>query len=236
VIRYAWISLMVLLALLAGGAQLDRQARRDPALAPLVPTPFRSFALERLTIATVRVAEPADAIRTARLLVERRPVPSEHLSLLAIAEARNGNTADAAILVQRAAQRGWRDSIAQRAMLNIAFNAGDLTEAAHRLAALWAMREDQELLVSTTNQLLKTPAGRAAMADALATNGRWAKAFVSAGAELQAGNFAETIALSATKGARLNCGILQRIEAAYGRQKLDREMALIASARQNCAR
>lgn len=234
-IRYAWFSLLIVLAVLAAGAQLDRQTRRDPTLARLVPMPFRSFALERLTISTVRVAEPADAVQTARLLVERRPIPSEHLSLLAIAEARTGNTAGAAILVQKAAQRGWRDAIAQKAMLNIAFNAGDLTEATHRLAALWVMREDQALLVNTTNQLLATPAGRAAMAEALTTDGRWEKAFLSAGAELQAQNFAETIALAAAKGARLDCRILQRVEAAYAGKRLVREAASIASARQTCA-
>lgn len=235
-IRYAWFSLLLVLALIAAGAQLDRQSRRDATLAPLVPTPFRSFALERLTISTVRVAAPADAIRAARLLVERRPVPSEHLSLLAIAEARNGNTAGAGVLVQKAAQRGWRDSIAQKAMLSIAFSAGDMTEATHRLAALWAMREDQRRLIDTTNQLLATPAGQAAMADALTTDGRWKKAFLSAGAELQALRFAETVALAATKGARLDCRILQRVEAAYSGKRLDREAALIATARQTCAR
>ena len=128
-IRYVWISLMVILALLASGAQLDRQSRRNPMLAPLVPSMFRSFAQARQVISTVRSAEPAEALKAAELLVQRRPIPAEHLSLLAIAKARSGDNANAMLLLQMAAQRGWRDSIAQQSMFGIAFNAGDMAEA-----------------------------------------------------------------------------------------------------------
>lgn len=235
-IRYVWIAVMAVLAVLAAGLQLDRQARRQPELAPLVPAPFRSFALERQTISTVRADTPVKALQNARLLVERRPVPSEHLSLLAIAEVRNGNEAGAALIVQQAARRGWRDSIAQQAMFDIALNAGDMAEASRRVAALWAMREDQVPVADFTARLLATPQGRDAMAEMLTTDGRWEKAFLAAGSELPARAFADTVAAAANRGAHLDCRALDRLKAAYTLKKLDNEAAAIAKARETCGR
>ncbi|MBA4353440.1 MAG: hypothetical protein C0409_01990, partial [Novosphingobium sp.] len=126
------------IAVCAASAQLDRASRREPALASLVPAPFRSFAQERLTAASVRSEAPDIALSAAKTLVRRRPIPSEHLSMLAIAEERNGDRADSALLIQASARRGWRDAIAQQAMFDIALNAGDRAEASRRLAALWS--------------------------------------------------------------------------------------------------
>jgi hypothetical protein len=235
-IRYVWISLMCVLALLACGAQLDRQSRRDPILAPLVPPMFRSFAQARHVIATVRSAEPAQALEAAELLVQRRPVPAEHLSLLAIAKARNEDSANALLLLQTAAQRGWRDSIAQQSMFGIAFNAGDMAEASRRLAALWAIGETQMPLAAATAKVLATPEGRKAMAATMSTSGRWTSAFLNGSEAIPPQDLAQTIALAADQGARLNCAILQRIETGYAKRKLAGEADMIASARRTCAR
>lgn len=235
-IRYVWIGLMVLMALLATGAQLDRQSRRDAAIAPLVPPLFRSFAQERLTIATVRSDDPAKALATARLLVQRRPVPSEHLSLLAIAEERNGDTAISGLLVQKAARRGWRDSIAQQAMFDLALSAGDVPEASRRLAALWALREDQLPVLDLTTRLLAAPQGRTAMANTLTGGGRWTKGFLAAGIELPPRTFAETIAEAVHNGAHLDCKVLERLASAYTAKNLYSEVEMITKAGQACQR
>lgn len=235
-IRQAWIGLMALIAVLATGAQLDRQSRRDAAIAPLVPTPFRSFAQERLTIETVRSDDPAKALATARQLVQRRPVPSEHLSLLAIAVERNDDTATSGLLVQKAARRGWRDSIAQQAMFDLALTAGDVTEASRRLAAMWALREDQLPVLDLTKRLLATPQGQAAMAETLTTGGRWDRAFLAAGPELPPRAFAETISQAVRNGARLDCKVLKYLSNAYAAKHLESEVAMITKASQTCQR
>lgn len=235
-IRYVWISLMVILALLASGAQLDRQSRRNPMLAPLVPSMFRSFAQARQVISTVRSAEPAEALKAAELLVQRRPIPAEHLSLLAIAKARSGDNANAMLLLQMAAQRGWRDSIAQQSMFGIAFNAGDMAEASRRLAALWGIGERQMPLAASTAKVLATPEGRKAMAAAMSTNGRWINAFLTESEAMPPHHLAQTIAMASAKGAHLNCAALQRIETVYAKRKLAAETEMLATARQTCSR
>lgn len=235
-IRYAWISLMILLAVLASGAELDRQSRRSPMLAPLVPPMFRSFAQAQQVIATVRSAEPAEALKAAQLLVQRRPIPAEHLSLLAIAKARNGDNEAALLLLQKAARRGWRDSIAQQTMFGIAFNAGDMAESSRRIAALWAIRENQMPLVASTAKVLATPEGRRAMAATLSTNGVWTNTFLTARDGVPPEHFAETLALAAAQGAHLDCAILQRTEQQYKKDRHDAAAALIAQSRQSCKR
>lgn len=209
--RALWIALMGVLAVIASAAEFDRSARRDPALAPLVPAPFRNFAQERLTMATVRSAGPEQALADARKLVRRSPLPAEHVSLLAIAEERNGARDRSGVLVQRAAQRGWRDPIAQQAMFAIALAAGQHREAANRLAALYAVQEDQAPLNDLTSQLQATPEGRSALAEALVAGGHWTNGYLHAAVMTKASEARETIALALQKGANLDCGGLRQI-------------------------
>lgn len=165
----------------------------------------------RLTMANVRSARPAEALADARRLVRRSPLPAEHVSLLAIAEERNGARDRSGVLVQKAAQRGWRDPIAQQAMFAIALAAGQHREAANRLAALYAVQEDQAPLGDLTSQLQATPEGRSALADALVAGGHWTKGFVYAAALNKAPESRSTIAMALQKGANLDCGRLKLI-------------------------
>ena len=235
-IRHAWTGLMIVLALFAGGAQLDRQSRRTPILAPLVPPMFRNYAQSQEVYNTVRSAEPSKALAEARLLVQRRPIPSEHLSLLAIAMVRNGDNGKAFLLVQKAAQRGWRDSLAQQAMLKIAMDVGDMAEASRRLAALWGIDETQMPLAEATAKVLASAEGRKAMASTMSADGRWISAFLARSSAVKPQHLAETLAMAAAQGARLDCSQLQRIESAYMRQKLDTEAGLVGKARTTCTR
>ena len=204
-IRKLWAGLMVVFALCAVGAQIDRSVRRQPSLAPLVPAPFRAFAQWQLTMTSVRSAPPADALAEARTLVERSPVPSESFTFLAVALARSGDREGSGLAIQRAALRGWRDPIAQRAMYDIALTAGDHAEAANRLAALYGLQDDQTPLKDMTDNLVSTPAGRKAMAHSLVTGGYWTKAFMRGAVSGFSPNMVATVNTALSRGAVIEC-------------------------------
>ena len=171
-IRALWIALLLALAIVAGGAQLDRASRRSPEAARYGPPPFRSFALEDLPAqATVR-GEPGEAVLAARRLVRNRPVPAEHLALLGVAHALSGEPGEAVAAIRQAGRRGWRDAAAQGAMLEMALDAGDGDEAARRLVALWTLRDDPALLAGPSARVVADPAACAAFARWLAADRR----------------------------------------------------------------
>lgn len=232
--RVLWVCLMAVLAIVASGAELDRTSRRIPQLATLVPTPFRSFAQEQLVSSTVRSDPPEAALRDAQLLVQRRPVPSEHLSLLAIAEERAGQREKSGLLVQAAAQRGWRDPIAQQAMFAIALDAGDAGESARRLAAMWALQDNQAPLRDLTAQLLARPEGRAAMAERLGSGGRWIAPFMAAASDFAPAELAQTVSIAAAKGARMDCRAITRLQQFYSSRRMTAEVKAIGAAASNC--
>lgn len=225
--RIVWTAFLAVLALLACGAQLDRAARRQPALATVVPAPFRNFAQESMTLATVRSAEPAVALAEARTLVSRSPTPAEHLTLLAIAEERSGDRTDSARLIQRAAQRGWRDPIAQQAMFDIALGAADPVEASHRLAALWALQEEQAPLKDMGQRLMSRPEGRKALADSLVAGGSWTSSFLRSVAADPTPEAVETVDLALRRGASIDCNTAARLKTAYAAKAVKADIALL---------
>lgn len=225
--RIIWTAFLAIVAVLACGAQLDRAARRQPTLAVVVPAPFRSFAQESMTLATVRSSEPSTALAEARALVLRSPIPAEHLTLLAIAEERNGDRADSAKLIQRAAQRGWRDPIAQQAMFDISLGAGDPVEASHRLAALWALQEDQAPLKDMARQLMSRPEGRRALAESLVAGGSWTGSFLRNVAADPTPEAVETLDLALRGGATLDCNLAALLKAAYKAKAVKSDAALL---------
>jgi hypothetical protein len=225
--RALWIALMILLGCVAFGTEMDRASRRQPALATLVPEPFRAFAQENLTMVNVRSADPDRALAEARTLVTRSPMPAEHLTLLAIALERQGNREGSALLVQHAARRGWRDPIAQQAMFDIALAANDPVEASHRFAALFALREQQAPLLDMRNRLLARPEGRATLAEALAAGGRWTKAFLQGTMGEMDDATAAVIVDALRRGARFDCAVTPQLKKVFIRRGLVAEAALI---------
>lgn len=225
--RIIWTAFLAIVAVLAVGAQLDRAARRQPALAVVVPAPFRNFAQESMTLATVRSSEPSTALAEARALVSRSPIPAEHLTLLAIAEERNGDRADSAKFIQRAAQRGWRDPIAQQAMFDISLGAGDPVEASHRLAALWALQEDQAPLKDMAQRLMSRPEGRKALAESLVAGGSWTGSFQRSVAADPTPEAVETLDLALRGGAMLDCSLAAQLKAAYKAKAVRSDAALL---------
>lgn len=231
-IRFVWFATLAVIACIATGAELDRASRRQPSLAAFVPQPFRSFAQENLTMANVRSANPKIALEEAQALVWRSPMPAEHLTLLAIAKERNGERDASARLVQRAAQRGWRDPIAQQAMFDIALAAGAPVEASYRFAALWALKEDQAPLADMEQRLLATPQGQSALADVLVGGGNWTKAYLRSAAARLGENSAKSIALALRNGGQFDCGAVSQLRPALAKRGFQAEAGML----DNCTR
>lgn len=178
-IRVAWWVALVALALVAMGAQLDRASALDPALAPFVPTPFRSSAQVVHTAMAMAAQDPKVARSEATKLVRRRPVPAEHLYLLATAQLRAGDTEGFERTFRLATERGWRVEPIQVIAARAALSQGDPAAAANRIAALWAIGGDAVEVRALTRALLSTPGGPEAFGRKLAAGSRWREQFLA---------------------------------------------------------
>lgn len=177
----AWPILLLGVAVIAAAAQLDRQTRRDPQLSPLVPWPARSFAQRHVAAEALGGDDKALALAEARRLIQRRPVPAEHLRLLAEAQLSAGEPAAAYRTIQLAARRGWRDRATQEATLLIALEAGDDAEAARRLAALWVLDPRAERLPALAARVLESEEARETLSLIAADAPRWRGRFLASG-------------------------------------------------------
>ena len=173
----AWLFALGFIGAVTVFAQIDRQSRISPAMAQYVPEVFASFAQRHATTQSFRDRNPEAATMAARTLVTKRPMPAENLRMYAQALALAGDEQEAAAAIILAAQRGWRDEPTQRAMLEIAVAAGDHSEAARRLAALWARTQDRALLEPLANRVLAQEEARAEMARLLTEEPRWQASF-----------------------------------------------------------
>lgn len=79
--------------------------------------------------------------------MQRRPLPADNLVLLATGQAKEGKPDYAMLTIQIAGQRGWRDPIAQEAVLRLALAARDKPEAARRSVALFLQRQTPDALL-----------------------------------------------------------------------------------------
>lgn len=202
-IRFAWPTLLLLLAFVACAAQLDRQARRNPLLALMVPAPARYFSQFHIAAGAIATGPPEQAMAEARLLVRRRPMPAENLRLLAAAQIAAGGHDAAYLTLQQAARRGWRDSATQEAMLLIALDAGDGAEAARRFAALWVLDPAYPPLPELSARIFADAQARAAMAAIAADAPRWRARFLASGGRVIAPDaFADIAARIRTPGSR----------------------------------
>lgn len=181
IVRLVWYMLLLLTGAVAVFAQTDRQSRRDPEMARFVPPAFQSFALPHNLADAIARGDTTAAQQTAQRLVERRPVPAEHLTGLAIARLSAGEAAQSAAAIRLAANRGWRNLPAQEAMLRAAMQEGDSAQAAKRLAAIWALHPASERTPGLTQLVLVDPVARAAFAQELANGARWPRHFVRSG-------------------------------------------------------
>jgi hypothetical protein len=211
--RALWIVAMIALAAVVSYAQLDRQSRYSPELAVGVPAPFRGFAQGHVT-ATVLAGENANqALAEAQRLVKSRPIPAEHLRLLATAQLKAGKGVEAARTIQIAAKRGWRDPQAQEAMLRIALAVGDKAEATRRFAALLQNPASKDDVLTALGPLVfadAASASRKTMSDLMVDGVRWQARFLARGAQVMpADALVEIIQDSVKHGAKFDCAALK---------------------------
>lgn len=212
--RTAWLAILTVLALIMAGLQLDRQTRRTSSIAQGVPEMFRSAAQFPIAANALAGPDPALALAEAEKLVRRRPMPAEHLRVLAQAQIAAGDYNQGTLTIQYAAQRGWRDPLAQESMLRLALSAGDAPEAARRYAALFLRRDTQDALLEELGpEVLAEPggAGRTTLVDIVSGGERWHNQFMNRGARVMPPDaFTEIVTATVAKGTNYDCGLLQQ--------------------------
>lgn len=218
--RIAWAGLMAAIAIVTAFAQLDRTSRFAPDLAANVPAPFRGFAQQRLSEASILAGDAQKSLDRSRDLLRVRPIPAEHLALLARAELLAGDEAAAIEALQAAGMRGWREPVSQRAMAEAALVSANYDVAAQRIAALLATGSlnagEAEGLVK---RLAQTAQGRAALARAMAAGGHWqVNFFRRVPAYLEPAEFADLAFLARSNGADLSCDVLDSTAARFEQQ------------------
>jgi len=212
--RIIWFGIVIAVALVTISVQLDRQARVAPTFATLVPEPFRAFAQARIASNAVVGDDPARALEEAKRLVARRPVPAEHIRLLANAQFKAEQIEQGSMTVQVAAQRGWRDTLSQQAMLELALAAGDGAEAARRYAALLLNSETENALLTelgTRTFSEPTGAARTTFADIVSGGERWHEFFLRRASRVMPTDaFIEIVTKARTQGSRFECQAIAR--------------------------
>jgi len=234
----AWRVGLALIAVLVVGLQIDRESERSPDVAALVPGPFRSSAQPIVTADALADGHAAEALVNAQALLRRRPVPAEHLRLLAEAQIAVGKPAEAAQSIQYAAQRGWRDGTAQEAMMRLALQAGDMPEAARRYTALFLRNgSDDDALEQVGRLVLSEPggAGRTTFAAIIANSPRWHSRFLNRGAKvLPPDAFDEIFAFVSANGAQFDCSALGSARRKLERRGADGAAAISAVLERRC--
>lgn len=217
--RWLWRMAIAALAFVAIGAQLDRASHQRPEFAIVVPQPFRSVAQPTIALIALATGDSAAAQEEARRLVRRRPIPAEHLFILAMAEMRGGDARTFAPAFRTASTRGWRYPPLQVAAAQAALADGDTKGAANRIAALWAEDSSNPSVAALTRQLLETPGGPEAFAVPLAQTHVWADNFIARAPGLTTpANASRTLAAALRAGGRFDCGSLERFERALAKR------------------
>jgi len=208
--RILWYVLVIMLALIAVGAQLDRQTRRDPNLASLVPAPFRSFAQEHIVRASLQAHKKEGALREAITLVRRRPVPAENLFLLAGAQFAAGHGEEAGQALDLSASRGWRASQVQRIMIAVALKNGMVEAASARLLALWSIGTDKKHLAPFTQQVLQADGGPEAFGKMVAQSRFAGNTILRESLQMStAQQYARMIHAANVAGAQFDCSVVK---------------------------
>jgi hypothetical protein len=205
---------LAMIAALTAALQFDMQSRRSPQLAAVVPAPLRGHAQTQIVRSALVGQDAALAVREAERLVQRRPLPAENLILLAKGQAKAGQIEAAAQTIQIAGQRGWREPVAQEAVLRLALAAGDKPEAARRYAALFLQRQTPDTLLEELGQaVLGEPRGpgQQTMVAIIAGGERWHTNFLRRGARVMPpAAFSAIVVDSIALGVRFDCSVLKQ--------------------------
>lgn len=234
--RIIWFVALSGIALVTTALQIDKESERNGALAVIVPEPLRNFAQTQVTRNALSGEDAKGALVEAERLVRRRPVPAEYLTLLAAAQAKAGETEQAAITIQIAGQRGWRDPAAQEAVLLIALSAGDKAEAGRRYTALFLNKKTPEAKLEEFGRAVfdePSGAGQQAMVSIIAGGARWHETFLRRGPNVMPpAAFSATVVDSLARGAAFDCRSIARSLATLTR----RDAGIAAELRQAIAR
>ncbi|MFN3990817.1 MAG: hypothetical protein ACK4IS_11215 [Erythrobacter sp.] len=236
--RVAWIVVLALVGVITAQLQIDRQSDREPDLASLVAEPFRGYAQRAITREALLGDDPARAVAEAQRLVARRPVPAEHLALLAQAHVKAGQADRGPALIASAALRGWRDPWVQDGMARLALNTGDIPEATRRFTALLVLESDNTaLLRDLAEEIFTEPAGpaTATLAELLAGTQRWVPKFVRRGHQVMPpAAYVDVVIAAKAGGARLDCALLRGALRAVMRKDESAGARLLAAAEPDC--
>lgn len=236
--RILWLAVLGSFAILTALLQLDKQTQTSPELAAAVPEPLRNFAQTQITLTALKGNDPETALAQAKLLVSRRPVPAEYLSLLAVAQSQTDQAEQSSITIQIAGQRGWREPLAQEAVLRLALATGDEAEAARRYAALFLQTSTpQQLLVETGAQVLGKAGspGRETMTGIVTGGERWHNLFLRRGVIVMPTDaFSDIAAASLARGAEFSCTQLTATIKELGRRDVAAAERLAKAAKSRC--
>ena len=209
--RWFWYSGLIVVACVATIAQIDRHALEAPSLTYLVPDRFRNFALIRQAATEAETGVPNKAVADARRLVALHPIPAENLTILAIAEHKAGNDKRSADALTLAAQRGWREPLAQRSVALAAAGSGEGDMAADRLIALWKTSTGRPYAYNLTPTLLDEPGIRTHFAFMLESGESWGRLFLKWGSiNLSSPVFVDVIEKASSNGSAFDCVFIAR--------------------------
>lgn len=155
------------------GSGLDRMSAKNPALAGLVPPPFRANAWRGSSALATALGNLPAAQIAATMAVRRDPMDAAAASALGMTRLASRDGTGAAEAFRVAAQLGWRDKSTQLYWMAVATNAGDFAIAAARADALLrqdAQLREQPLVLAALERL---PGGRKALAARLALRPEW---------------------------------------------------------------
>lgn len=236
--RILWYAALIAIALVTTALQMDKQSETTRQMAPLVPEPLRNYAQTWIARQAIAGDDPVLALAETERLVRRRPIPAEYLSLLATGQAKAKQLEQAAMTIQIAGQRGWRDPVAQQAVLQLALAADDIPEAARRYAALFLRNETSDALLAELGPaVLAEPGGlgQQTMVAIVVGGERWHAQFLRRGARVMpAAAFSAITAESLAKGATFDCGVLSESIAALAQRDADAAATLRAAGARRC--
>jgi hypothetical protein len=236
--RIFWFMGLAAAGLLIGALQLDMRARSASAVAPAVPELFRDHAQVQITRKALTGTDAARALVEAERLVQRRPLPAENLTLLAAAQAKAGQVDAAARTIQVAGQRGWRDPVAQEAMMRLALAAGDRPEAARRYAALFLRGRTPDALLLEFGPAVfdgQDRSGRDTLVAIVIGGERWHPTFLRRGAKVMPpAAFAAIAADSMARGTVFDCKTLAISISELARRDKDAAAKLRAAGQASC--
>lgn len=208
--RVAWGALALVAAVVAGGVQLDRQARESLSIARQVPAPFAGYALETMARDAYREGDNARGLELSKTLITRRPEPAESLGLLSNGFLAAGDEGKALSALLLSAERGWRDRFTQHLMVSAGLQSGDYDVAAQRLIALWREGDRGEATQGLSRAVFADPAGLAAFENQISGSEQyWATDFLFwAGDNLTGTTVASLARAMGRGGAQVGCSSL----------------------------